>query len=70
MAKPRKGHEEEPAREAAIDAGETARSTRIQDEPESTVGRKPMEPEHRGRAERSASRSSAGPRRGRRGEFG
>jgi hypothetical protein len=35
--------EEEPRREAAEDVRENARSTRIQDEPESTVGRKPME---------------------------
>lgn len=32
---------ESPEREAAVDRRESARSVRIQDEPESTIGRKP-----------------------------
>jgi hypothetical protein len=46
--------DEEPRREAAEDLRENARSTRIQDEPESTIGRKPMEPHHPPPGERPA----------------
>jgi hypothetical protein len=58
--KPFRGEDEAPDREATTGSTreERAKSTRIQDEPESTIGRKPAEIEHPERPEHGRYRSS------------